>query len=214
MTTAANVGCGKAARTELKKTSSSTTATAPTTPVSCVFALAFSATAVRDALLEIVKPWNRPAEMLAAPTPIISLSALTDSLRRAAKLAEVAIVSVIDTRVMPTAAISSGPTSPTFVHGTVGVGKPRGSAPTVDTPRADRSNTAETTVAPTITTRMAGRRVVEPRQHDQQHEAAEPDREGCPDPLVQMRHEGLDLVDEAAGIGREAEQLRAAGRRR
>ena len=49
--------------------------------------------------------------MLAAPMPIISWLGSTSSPRRAAKRTTVAIVSVSETRVMPTAAISSGPTS-------------------------------------------------------------------------------------------------------
>ena len=47
-------------------------ATAPTTPVSCVFAPAASATGVRDELLLIGKPWNSPAARLAAPSATIS----------------------------------------------------------------------------------------------------------------------------------------------
>ena len=66
--------------------------------------------------------------------PIISLSALTVSPRRAAKLADVAIVSVSDTRVMPMAAIAIGPRSSSFVQGTSGCGRPWGSGPTVETP--------------------------------------------------------------------------------
>ena len=45
---------------------------APTTPVSCVFEPAASATGVRDELLLIGNPWNNPAARLAAPRPIIS----------------------------------------------------------------------------------------------------------------------------------------------
>ncbi len=47
-------------------------ASAPTSPVTWVFAPACSATAVRDPLVLTGNPWNRPAAMLAAPTPIIS----------------------------------------------------------------------------------------------------------------------------------------------
>ena len=41
---------------------------APTTPVTCVFAPAYSATGVRDELLLIANPWNNPAATLAAPS--------------------------------------------------------------------------------------------------------------------------------------------------
>ena len=94
--------------------------------------------------------------MFAAPMPIISWSASTSSPRRAAKLVAVAMVSVSDTSVMPMAATKSGPTSLVCVHGTLGSGMPWGRAPTVATPWAARSNTADTTVAPTTATRMAG----------------------------------------------------------
>ena len=50
----------------------STIAAAPTTPVSCVFAPACSATAVREPLVLTGKPWKRPAATFAAPIPIIS----------------------------------------------------------------------------------------------------------------------------------------------
>ena len=52
-------------------------ARAPTTPVSWLLAPDCSATAVRDPLVLTGKPWNSPAEMLAAPMPIISWSAST-----------------------------------------------------------------------------------------------------------------------------------------
>ena len=96
---------------EFKNSSSITTRPAPTTPVSWLFAPDCSATAVREPLVDTEKPWNRPDAMLAAPSPIISWSGSTSSPRRAAKLVAVAMVSVSDTSVMPTAAIRSGQTS-------------------------------------------------------------------------------------------------------
>ena len=62
--------------------------------------------------------------MFAAPMPIISWSGATSSPRRAAKLVAVAMVSVSETSVIPTAAMSSGPTSLSFVQGRAGVGTP------------------------------------------------------------------------------------------
>ena len=47
--------------------SSNAMASAPTTPVSCVFDPAASATGVRDELLLIGNPWKKPAARLAAP---------------------------------------------------------------------------------------------------------------------------------------------------
>ena len=106
--------------------------------------------------METEKPWKNPAARFAVPSPIISWSGRTSSPRRAPKLVEVAIVSVSETRAIPSAASSSGPMSLACVHGTCGVGSPCGSAPTVSTPFAERSSTAETRVAPTMAIRMAG----------------------------------------------------------
>ena len=47
-------------------------ASAPTSPVTWVFAPACSATAVREPLVLTGKPWKSPAAMFAAPIPIIS----------------------------------------------------------------------------------------------------------------------------------------------
>ena len=91
--------------------------------------------------------------MFAVPMPIISWFGSTSSPRRAAKLVDVAIVSVSDTNVMPIAATSIAPTSPQSVHGSDGRGRPSGRAPTV---LMSRSNKAVTTVAPTTATSTAG----------------------------------------------------------
>ena len=88
--------------------------------------------------------------------PAISWSGSAPSPRRAAKLVAVAIVSVSDTSMMPTAPIRSGPTSDHFVHGSAGTGTPWGRVPIVFTPHAARSRTAETTVAPATATSTAG----------------------------------------------------------
>ena len=112
-----------------------------------------SATAVRELLVDTAKPWKNPAAMLAEPMPIISWFGSTSSPRRALNDVDGAIVSVSETSVMPTAATSSGPTSPTSVHGTSGCGSPSGRVPTV---LMSRSNTAVTTVAPTTATSTAG----------------------------------------------------------
>src|SRR5262245_10409973 len=108
----------------------------------------------------MAKPWKKLEATLAAPIPIISWLGRTSSPRRAAKLDAVAMVSVSDTKVMPTAATSRGPTSDSEVHGSVGRGNPAGSEPTVLTPYELRSSTADTTVAPTTATSTAGMRLV------------------------------------------------------
>ena len=92
--------------------------------------------------------------------PIISWFGSISSPRRAAKLVEVAIVSVSDTSTIPSAAISSGPRSLTETCGIDGVGRPWGNAPTVFTPFSPRSSSAVATVAPTTATSTAGTRVV------------------------------------------------------
>ena len=79
---------------------------------------------MRDPLAEIAKPWNRPAATLAAPIPIISWLASTSSPLRAAKLVEVAIVSVSETSTMPNEAASRGPRASIGTDGKVGVGSP------------------------------------------------------------------------------------------
>ena len=108
MTTAASAVCGRSASSPLRNSSRMATSAAPTMPVSWLRAPDCSATAVREPLVEMAKPWKNPAAMLAAPMPTISWSASTSSPRRAAKLAEVAIVSVSETSVMPSAATNSG----------------------------------------------------------------------------------------------------------
>ena len=145
--------------------------------------------------------------MFAAPMPIISWFGSTSSPRRAANADDVAIVSVSDTSVMPTAAISSGPTSFSSVHGSEGLGKPCGSVPTVAM-RSDRSSTADTTVAATTATRTAGTvRVIRGRTR-RITSTPTPDRERGPLGLVEVLEERADVVDEAVGVGGEPEQLR------
>ena len=72
MTTAASAAVGRCCRRFGASTSSSAMAIAPTTPVSCVFDPAASATGVRDELLLIGNPWKKPAARFAAPSPTIS----------------------------------------------------------------------------------------------------------------------------------------------
>ena len=156
ITTAASAVWGRALSSPGMNRSITATRPAPTRPVTCVLAPDCSATAVRELLTEMAKPWNRPAPRLAAPTAIISRSASTSSPRRAAKLEDVAMVSVSETSTMPTAAAASVARSAASVNGNEGVGSPVGSVPTVFTPSAARSKAAETTVAATTATSTAG----------------------------------------------------------
>ncbi len=72
MTTAARAVCGRLANNPLNATSIRVTMPAPTSPVTWLLAPDCSATAVRELLVEIAKPWKSPAIMLDAPMPIIS----------------------------------------------------------------------------------------------------------------------------------------------
>ncbi|MNL54151.1 hypothetical protein D3C87_1774580 [compost metagenome] len=72
MTTAARALLGKSRSRSGASTNNSATANAPTTPVIWVFAPAASATGVRDELLLMANPWNKPAARLATPRPTIS----------------------------------------------------------------------------------------------------------------------------------------------
>ena len=146
--------------------------------------------------------------MLAAPIPTISWSGSTSSPRRAAKLVAVAIVSVRDTRVIPKAATNSGTTSLASVQGMLGLGTPCGNAPTVATPSAERSRTADSAVAPTTATRMAGTRVVIRGSTSSAASTPSPTRSAVVFVWSNPSTKALDLVEEAVGIGGEAEQLR------
>ena len=122
----------------------------------------------------------------------------------------VAIVSVSDTerdadRGDAAAARRRGPTS---------TGRRRREARSAARRRSRRPRTTgrappTPTVAPTTATSTAGTCVVQPRQHEQHGEHAEAD-DAAPRPLVWSRssNERADLVEEAVGVGREAEQLR------
>ncbi len=118
------------------------------------------------------------------------------------------MVSARETRVMPMAATNRGPTSATLVHGSEGLGRPRGSVPTVGTPWACRSRTAEKTVAATIATKTAGKPPREPRQHHQDGQDAQTDEQRRHDGPVESEEESLDFGTEALGVGRESEELR------
>ena len=73
MTTAASVGCGRFRSSPGANSSNSAMAAAPTSPVTCVLAPFWAATAVRDPLVLTGNPWKKPAATFAAPIPIISL---------------------------------------------------------------------------------------------------------------------------------------------
>ena len=172
------------------------------------FEPACSATAVREPLAEIANPWNSPAATLAAPIPIISWFGSTSSPRRAAKLVDVAIVSVSETSTIPTAATSSGARSLTRhrrerrgrqslrqrAHGLHTVGaevEHRGDQRGAD----DRDE-------------HGGHLLRDARQDQQHRERGEPERQRRRVRLVEARDERLRLRDEPVGVGGEPEELR------
>ena len=111
MTTAASAGCGRL-RSRPGATSSMTTiAAAPTSPVTWVRAPLWKATAVRDPLVLTGKPWKNPAAMLAAPTPTISRFPSISAPVLSANTEAVEMVSVRETREMPSAPANSRPRS-------------------------------------------------------------------------------------------------------
>ena len=205
MTTAASAEFGRSARSPLKNTSSSTTTPAPTTPASWLLAPDCSATAVRELLAEMANPRKKPAAMLAEPMPIISWFGFTCSPRRALNEVDRAMVSVSDTSVMPTAATSSGTTSPMSVHGTSGVGQPLGKG-------ADRGDVevehGGDDGGADHRDEHGGDLAGDAREHEQHGERDEPDGEGRGVALVEVRHELPHLLDEGVGVRREPAELR------
>ena len=157
MTTAASVAVGRSSSSPGSATSMTAIASAPTTDVSWLRAPAASATGVRDALLLTGMPDSRPVARFAPPSASSSRSWSTSSWRRSENVRDRTLVSVADTSAIPSAAGTRARMSPPASDGTVSGGSPTGSGPTTAIPeRADRSNTALTTVEPTTATRMPG----------------------------------------------------------
>ena len=128
MMTAASAATGRFWPSPLAAKSTTRTAAAPTTPVSCVRAPVDSATAVRDAEALTGNPWTSPAAILAAPTAVISWFMSTCSSRRAASVLDNVAVSASITKAMPAAARNSDVMSSNPTSGMLGDGKPDGIA--------------------------------------------------------------------------------------
>ena len=79
--------------------------------------------------------------------------------------------------------------------------------PTVFTPSAARSKAAETTVAATTATSTAGIFFETPGNPSSSASVPRPTRSVVVFVSIEVRQEGADLVDEAVGVGREAEEL-------
>ena len=208
MTTAASAVCGRSASSELRNRSRTATSAAPTRPASWLRAPDCSATAVREPLVEIAKPWKKPAATLAAPMPTISWSASTSSPRRAAKLADGGDrVGQRDER--------DAERGDEQRHDVAGLRprEARGRDPLRQ--RADRGDALRREVERGRERRHAddgdqyGGHALGQSGQDQQHEEhADADDQGRGVGLVQTLEELLDLVEEAAGVGREPEELR------
>ena len=80
--------------------------------------------------------------------------------------------------------------------------------PTVGTPWACRSRTAEKTVAAHDRHQDGRKPAREPRQHHQDGQDAQTDEQRRHDGPVESDEEGLDFGTEALGVGRESEELR------
>ena len=129
MTTAASAVDGRFCRMFGATRSITAIATAPTTPVSWLFAPAASATGVREELLLMGNPWNRPAARLAAPRPTISWFGSTGVRIRAAYTRESTLVSAKDTRATATPPMSTGLRSSRPMIGKAKPGRPRRERP-------------------------------------------------------------------------------------
>ena len=207
MTTAARAVWGRSCSSELKTSSSSTTTPAPTRPVTWLFAPACSATAVREPLVEMAKPWKNPAAMFDAPMPTISWLGSISSPRRAAKAVAVAIVSVSDTSVMPSAATKSGTRSlvlgPWHRRRRNTLGQWPGHLDAHGGESEHGGDDGGTDHGDEHGRDLLG----EAGQHEQEDEHRAPEEEGPGVGLVEVGDELTDLVDEAVGVGGEAEEL-------
>ena len=145
------------------------------------------------------------------PTPIISWSGSTSSPRRAAKLEDVAMVSVSDTSVMPTAAGQRAHRGPEkFVHGKRRAsGCPAGSVPTVATPSARQIEHRRHDRRSDDGDQHGGNHSGDPGEQEQHAEdrqrrsraSRSGSRRGC-------SKNRTDLLEEPVGVDGEPEQLR------
>ena len=207
ITIAPSVACGRFRSAAGANSSISAITAAPTTPVSWVLAPADSATGVRDELLEIGKPWNRPVARFAAPSAIISRFGSTSSPSLAAYVRESTLVSANATSAIDTAAAAS--------RG----GRRR--ARSADRARAtpgQGTDDLDVPVRPKIVTASEPHDRDEHPRHDRRqalagdddHDRGDADRERRDDglPVRDPSHEGGRLVQQPLGVGREAEDLR------
>ena len=199
-----------------RDSSSAAIASAPTTPVSCVFAPAASATGVRDELLLTGKPWNKPAARLAAPSPTISWFGSTGVREpRGIHARQHARVGERDQRDRDAARGATGPTSskrdPRESRAPAGLAA-AARAPT--RPRASpRSNSATTSVAPTTAIRIAGhaRPALQQRGSARARRRRSRARRRFVSPVERSPRRSPRPVAAVRRLDREAEQLRAAG---
>src|SRR5262245_8523970 len=159
MTTAASTEDGRLASNPGASTSIRTMSPAPISPASWLWTPEDIATDVREALALTEKPEKIADPRFAAPRAISSLFGCDRSPFRVAIVLDRTDVSAIETRAMATAPAANGPMSASGNDGIDGDGSPGGRAPTTGTPAASwRPVTAETIVATTTATRIAGNR--------------------------------------------------------
>ena len=212
MTTAARAGCGRYWSRPGTRTSMTAIAAAPTSPVSCDFAPARSATAVRDPLVLTGKPPNSPAATLALPDPH-HLPGRVHLLARPGREARTRWRSCRRARRWRSRSrrrrAAAGPRWPAL--GMLNGGSPLGSTPDeARRPVAPRSKTTTTTIeaiTPTSTLGIAGSQRCSASIRTRLNT---PDGDRGRDGLA--RGHALDeldqLADEALGVHREPEQLR------
>ena len=147
--------------------------------------------------------------MLAAPTPTISRSPSTSAPVLSANTDAVEMVSVRETREMPSAPAKSKARSPSGTVGMVNGGNPDGSAPTRATSWSSRLNTATAAIARRTAARTLGKIGPQALEDQDQRQTCHADRERSGDCFASLDRldEGDGFVDQAVGVNGEPEQL-------
>ena len=216
ITTAARVGWGRLRSSPGNEQEHQCDRECTHEPVSCVFAPACSATAVREPLVLTGKPWKRPAAMFAAPMPTISCVPvdLLAGPRRRTRMPSRSCRSARRARCPPlrraAAARSERPTS-----GSVSGGNPCGSVPTSDTPCSASWNrvAADDRQDDRDEDRWDLRQqALEDEDHREAERARPRAAAGTVSPSATPFDEPLQLVDEAVARRRRIRRASAAAR--
>ena len=201
-------GLGRSASSPLRNSRSTATRPAPTRPVTWLLAPDCSATAVREPLVDTAKPWKKPGGEVGgadADHLLVGLDLVAAPRREGRRRGDG--VGQGDERDADRRDQERPDVADARSTGSAGVGTPWGSAPTVfdalvgeaehgrDDRGADHGHEHRRHAA-----REAG-------QHEQHGEAGQADDQRRRVGLVEALDERLALVDEAVGVGREAEEL-------